>query len=110
DDSRVQPGQSADAVRAREVRADDLRRHPRAHDDLPASGHPPRPTASARAAMSHPVAIPRRATALVQAERADAPWDSPTGRVRAMPGEPEGGVAPFAPLTGGPCRGPQQDR
>src|SRR2546422_3871732 len=51
-DSRVQPGRFTDPVRAGEVRADDLRHHPRAHDDLPAAGHPPRPPPSARAPVT----------------------------------------------------------
>src|SRR5262249_23182970 len=52
DDPRLQPRGPADAVRAREVRADDLRRDPGPHDDLPTAGHPPRPTSTAGARMT----------------------------------------------------------
>src|SRR5256712_3579352 len=46
---RLQPRRPADAVRAGQVRADDLRRHPGPHDDLPPPGHPAGPAAATRA-------------------------------------------------------------
>src|SRR2546430_485424 len=48
-DPRLQPRQPAHPARAGQVRAHDLRPHPRAHDDLPAAGHPARAAPHARA-------------------------------------------------------------
>src|SRR5207253_4703802 len=48
-DLRLQPRQPAHPARAGQVRAHDLRPHPRAHDDLPAAGHPARAAPHARA-------------------------------------------------------------
>ena len=47
-------------ARAGQVRAHDLRPHPGAHDDLPPSGHPPRPAAPARAWRGGPAPGARR--------------------------------------------------
>ena len=62
---RLQPGQPADPARAGQVRADGLRHHPRADDDLPAAGHLPRPPAPARADPSRSTVEP--VTALFEA-------------------------------------------
>src|SRR5262249_10895037 len=76
DDLRLQPRRSPHAVRAGQVRANDLRHHSRAHDDLPAPGHPARAPPSARARMSSvPVfearAITKRSAGLTAVNRVD---------------------------------------